>query len=298
MKNKDAFGGYHPLVNFMYFGWVIGFSMFLMHPVCLVISLFCAVCYHIKLNGKRASRFLVRYALTMMLLTAIINPAFNHRGSVILCYLPTGNPLTLESIIYGVAASFMLVSVLLWFNCYTEIMISDKFVYLFGRIIPSMSLVLSMSLRFVPKFTAHFKEVKEAQACMGRDMSDGSLLRRLRSALTCFSIMLTWSLENAIETADSMKSRGYGLKGRTAFSIYTFTDRDKAMLIWLGSCGICLLGGIFSGCLDWRYFPSIRGTLTEPFTIGFEIIYLALCITPVIIDIREERIWRSLQSKI
>lgn len=298
MKNRDAFSGYHPLVNFLYFGLVIGFSMFFMHPVCLMISLCCAVCYHIRLNDKKSIRFLLRYALPMMLVTAVVNPAFNHQGSIILCYLPTGNPLTLESILYGIAASVMLVSILVWFSCYTAVMTSDKFVYLFGRIIPAMSLVLSMTLRFVPKFKAQFEAVKEAQAGMGRDIGGGSLWRRLRSALTCFSIMITWSLENAIETADSMKSRGYGLGGRTAFSIYTLTERDKSILIWLVFCGFYLFGGSLSGSLDWRYFPSIRGVLADPLTVSFEIIYLALCITPVIIDGKEERTWRSLQSKI
>lgn len=298
MQNNDAFSNYHPLVNFLYFGLVIGFSMFLMHPVCLAISLVCGIWYHIKLNGKSAVRFLARYALPVMLLTAVINPAFNHQGSVILCYLPTGNPLTLESILYGVAAAVMLVSVLVWFGCYTAVMSSDKFVYLFGRIIPSLSLVLSMTLRFVPKFKAQFETVKEAQAGLGRDSANGSLWQRFRSAVTCFSIMVTWSLESAIETADSMKSRGYGLKGRTAFSIYILTDRDKAMLLWLGFCGIYLLSGSLSGGLFWRYFPSIRGVLTEPLTISFQIMYFALCITPVFIDGKEERQWSSLQSKI
>lgn len=297
MKNTDTFSGYHPLVNFWYFGLVIGFSMFFMHPVCLVISLFCAALYHIKLNGRKSSRFLLRYALPVMLLTALINPAFNHQGSLILCYLPTGNPLTMESILYGIAAAVMLVSILLWFSCYTAVMTSDKFVYLFGRIIPAMSLVLSMTLRFVPKFKAQFEAVMEAQAGMGRDTSNGSLWKRLRSALTCFSIMITWSLENAIETADSMKSRGYGLRGRTTFSIYTFTERDKSILLWFAFCGIYLLSGSLSGGLDWRYFPSIRGVLAEPLTVSFEIIYFALCITPVIIDRKEERKWKSLQSK-
>lgn len=298
MKNRDAFSEYHPFVNFLYFGLVIGFSMFFMHPVCLIISLVCGIRYYIKLNNRSSVRFFVRYALPVLLLTAIINPAFNHQGSVILCYLPTGNPLTLESIIYGIAAAVMLVSVLLWFGCYTAVMTSDKFVYLFGRIIPAMSLVLSMTLRFVPKFKTQFTLVKEAQAGLGRDSGNGSLWKRFRSAVTCFSIMVTWSLENAIETADSMKGRGYGLKGRTAFSIYTLTDRDKYALLWLAFCGIYLLSGSLSGNLFWRYFPTIRGLLNEPLTISFQIIYFAMCITPVVIDGREERQWKSLRSKI
>ena len=35
------------------------------------------------------------------------NPAFDHEGATLLAYLPSGNPLTLESIAYGVAAAVM-----------------------------------------------------------------------------------------------------------------------------------------------------------------------------------------------
>lgn len=298
MKSKDAFGNCHPAVNFTYFGLVIGFSMFLMHPVCLLLSLFCAVCYYARLRGRRTLRFLVRYALPLMLLTAVINPAFNHRGMVILCYLPTGNPLTLESIIYGLAAAVMLVSVLIWFGCCTEIMTSDKFVYLFGRIIPALSLVLSMTLRFIPRFKEQLERIKEAQRGMRKYNDNGSPLGKLKSALTCFSAMVTWALESSIETADSMKSRGYGLRGRTAFSIYTFTERDKYLLIWLGLDSFFLMSGSISENLYWQYFPSIRGMLAEPLTIGLEAAYFGLCITPTAIDIWEEKQWKYLRSKI
>ncbi len=135
--------------------------------------------------------------------------------------------------LYGVAAAVMLASVVLWFSSYNEVMTSDKFVYLFGRVIPALSLVLSMALRFIPKFKAQMQTVSEAQACIGRDTKNGSVFQRVGNAVKIFSIMVTWSLENAIETADSMRSRGYGLPGRTAFSIYRFDDRDKAALAWL-----------------------------------------------------------------
>lgn len=298
MKNKDAFGACHPVVNFVYFALVTGFSMFLMHPVCLLISLVCAVFYYARLKGARALRFMIRYALPLMIVTALVNPAFNHRGMMIICYLPTGNPLTLESIIYGLAAAVMLVSVLLWFACYTEIVTSDKFVYLFGKIIPALSLVLSMTLRFVPRFKEQFERVKEAQRGMGKFSSESSAFGKLKSALGCFSIMVTWSLENSIETADSMKSRGYGLRGRTAFSIYTFTERDKSILAWLGLCAFFLLSGCVSGNLRWQYFPNIRGMLAEPLTIGLEAAYFGLCAVPIAIDIREEKQWKYLRSKI
>ena len=298
MKNRDTFSGYHPIINFFYFCLVIGFSMFLMHPVCLIISLFCSVYYYISLNSAKSFGVLAKFALPMLLFTAIINPAFNHRGTVILCYLPTGNPLTLESILYGIAAGVMLVSVVLWFGCYTAVMSSDKFIYLFGKIIPSLSLTISMILRFVPRFKQQFESVKEAQAGIGRDVTSGSLLKRLKYALNCLSIMVTWSLENAIDTADSMKCRGYGLKGRTAYSNYKFCEKDKSYLIWLCFCLVYLLSGIVSGNLYWRYFPSIIGVTAEPLSISFLLIYFLMCLTPIVINKREDIKWKFLESKI
>ena len=37
----------------------------------------------------------------LMLLAAVLNPAFSHHGATVLAYFPTGNPLTLESITGG-----------------------------------------------------------------------------------------------------------------------------------------------------------------------------------------------------
>lgn len=294
MKNRDTFSSYHPLINFLYFGLVLVFSMFFMHPVSLTISLACAIAYNVYLNGRKAVRFQLLYMLPMMLLAAIVNPAFNHEGATLLCYLPTGNPLTLESILYGVAAAMMLAAVITWFSCYNAVMTSDKFVYLFGRVIPALSLVLSMTLRFVPKFKVQFQVVTEAQRCVGRDTSTGSVLQRLKNAITILSIMVTWSLENAIETADSMKSRGYGLPGRTAFSIYRFDDRDRAALLWLGFCGFYILAGWMAGGLDWRYYPTMKGAAMTPLAVSFQLVYLALCLTPVILNRLADRKWAQI----
>ena len=180
----------------------------------------------------------------------------------------------------------------MWFMCYNAVMTSDKFVYLFGRVIPALSLVLSMTLRFVPRFKAQLDTVRQAQFCIGRDVSAGSVWQRARKAITFFSIMVTWALENAIETADSMKSRGYGLKGRTSFALYRMEDRDRFALLWLGFCGLYLFCGCLAGGLKWWYFPALQGVTAAPMTTSFYLVYLALCLTPVILDRREARAWR------
>ena len=294
MRNRDAFSSYHPIINFLYFVLVLVFTMFFMHPVSLAISLLSAQAYSVSLNGTRAVRFSLMAILPMMLIAAVVNPIFNHEGATILTYLPSGNPLTLESMVYGVASAFLLAGVITWFSCYSAVMTSDKFVYLFGRIIPALSLVLSMTLRFVPKFQAQLKVVSEAQSCVGRDTANGSLLQRAQNGITILSILVTWSLENAIETADSMKSRGYGLPGRTAFSIYRFDGRDKLALLWLLFCGGYIILGWALGGLRWWYYPIISGELSGAFPIGLQLVYLALCLTPVIMNRMEVRKWKRL----
>ena len=68
---------------------------------------------------------------------------------------------------YGLVMAVMLVCTLVWFSCYTVVMTSDKFIYLFGRIIPALSLVLSMCLRFVPKFIKEASVISDGQSVSG-----------------------------------------------------------------------------------------------------------------------------------
>ena len=297
-QDGGAFSGYHPLVNFLYFVLVLLGAMIFMHPLALAISLAGAFTYSVLLSGKKALNFNIKYCIPMMLITALINPAFNHEGITILTYLKNGNPLTLESILYGVAAAAMIVTVIIWFSCYNAVMTSDKFVYLFGRIIPSLSLILSMVLRFVPRFKEQIRVISNAQKCVGRDVSNGGLIVRAKHGLKILSIMTTWALENAIETADSMKSRGYGLPGRTAFSIFCFDKRDRKALLAIALTGGLTYGGALAGTMYWRYFPSMKGVDIDIVSVLTFLAYGALCLVPVAIQLWEERTWKRLQSNI
>ena len=176
---RDAFADSHPIVNLIYFIFVIGFAMMSLHPVSLGIAFLGAVSYSICLNGRRALYQNLRYMLPVVILTALINPVFSHQGVTILRYLPSGNPLTLESILYGIAAAVMLVTVLCWFSSFNRIMTSDKMIYLFGRLAPYLSIVLSMTLKFLPEFTASRKQQKQHQSQRQRNHSPQTGIRTM-----------------------------------------------------------------------------------------------------------------------
>ena len=279
-------------MNLLYFGAVIACTMFFLHPVSLCISLAGAFLYAACLKGRRALLRSCGFLLPMALLAAVVNPMFSHEGVTVLAYLPSGNPLTLESTAYGAAAAVMLAAMLLWFSCLSEVLTSDKLIFLFGRVFPALSLLLSMTLRFVPQFLRQFRTVAGAQWGLGRDISKGNLLRRMQTAATILSIVVTWTLESSIETADSMKSRGYGLPGRTGFALYRWERQDALTLCWLAVCCVFLAVGAAAGGLRWQYYPAIRGGEMTCLGAACQTAYLLLCMTPVMLNRKEAGRWK------
>ena len=280
----DTFSGYHPLINFTYFVIVIGLSMFYMHPVFLALSLIGSVSYSIYLKGRKTVKVFLFGMLPVCLLAAAANPLFSHAGATMLFYLKDGNPVTLESIVYGLASGLMLAGVISWFSVFHEVMTSDKFMYLFGKVIPAFSLLLSMTLRFVPRFTEQIKRVAEAQQCIGRNVNNGNIFQRAAHGLKILSI--------------SMKSRAYGLRGRTNFSIYRFDRRDGMLLAFLLGVFGTLLFCMHLRKLKILYFPVFIMNETTAGALILYILYGILCMLPLILNIAEDRKWRSLRSEI
>ena len=292
---RDAFSGFHPLVNFAFFLAAVLCGMFFMHPVFLGISLACSLAYSLYLGGRKSLKFSLLYMLPLLLLVAVLNPLLNHEGATILLYI-NDNPLTLEAILYGAASAVMFVSMLLWFSCYNAVMTSDKFLYLFGRVIPSLSLVLSMTLRLVPRLRAQLRVISHAQKCVGRDASQGNVVRRVRNGGKILFILITWALENAVDTADSMRSRGFGLRGRTAFSNYRFDARDRAAMGILAGLFAVVLAGLFAGQNTAVYFPLVTLPPLTPFSFVVYAAYAVLLLFPLIVNLQEAIVWRRLKS--
>ena len=252
---RDCFDTIHPTAAIIYFGFALAMPMLLLHPMLLGISFLSALAWTVQLNGMRdALRFFCRFILPLMLLTAILNPIFNHKGLTVLFYLKR-NPVTLESVAYGAASGVMLGSVLLIFSCFNRIITDDKILYLFGRIIPSLAVVLSMALRFVPLFTTQAKKIALAQRCSDGDPASKSIVKRAKSGLFIFSALITWALESAVTTADSMRARGFGLHPRSFYTDFRFDGRDTVVSLFLAA-GIAIFGTA-AGCgkITVTYFP-------------------------------------------
>ena len=291
----DAFSDFHPAVNLCYFAAAIGLSMFLMHPVFLAVSLISACAYLWYLQGGRGLVRQVGYLLPVLLFTALLNPLFNDRGETILFALQNGHAVTLESVCFGLASAALMGASILWFNCCNAVFTTDKIIFLFGRLIPSLSLLISMTLRFVPRFKDYLLTTLQVQRAM--DAPRGKL-DSLKQALTAFSAPVSWAMEQSIVTADSMKSRGYGSAGRTAYAIYRFERRDFAALAALAQLTLGAAVPLAAGAVSWSFFPAISGELLSPAALVSYVCFAGICMMPMLIDLTEDLKWNSLRSKI
>ena len=293
---NGRFSSYHPVVQFSFFFSVMLMTMFIMHPVYLVISFTASLMYMIYLMRGNSVKLMAGFIVPMLLFISIINPLFSHGGVTVLFYLPDGNQFTLESVVYGIVSGTMFSCIMLWCVCMRRIMTTDRVIYLFGRLFPGISLLLSMILRFIPEMSQHFREIRNAQRCIGRDITDGGFIVRIRNLARMISALIQRMLEGSVDTADSLKSKGYGLPHRTSFSIFRFSITDGIMLAWILAADSAVLAAFFSGITEFDYFPMISSTgfnLNETAVYG---VYLFLCMTPMISGIREGIYWNALRS--
>ena len=120
-----------------------------------------------------------------------------------------------------------------------------------------------------------------AQKGIGRGSNQGNVFRRLVNCLRMFSMLITWMISALALESDSMRSRGSLLRGRTAFSIYRFDNRDRAFVIALFS-GITLTAmGAILGATTMFYNPRIIWKPLENVSTVTAAGYAALCLLPM-----------------
>ena len=293
---RDEFSTYHPLVNVVFFLGAIVLAMFFIHPAYTTVSLVLSVFYLLTLKKRRAFRELL-YMLILFVGLSVINPIFNRMGATVL-FRYFGRPYTLEALIYGMTLAGMTASVLCWFACYNSIMTSDKFIYIFGRVIPSVSLVLSMILRLIPNFIKKTKQISSARASIGlAGDSSSSRIEKIRNGTQTLSALTSWALEGGIITADSMRSRGYGSGKRTAFAKYRFDARNIVLLVVFLVLLAVIIFCAANGSTKAVYYPFLSMTWFGDFYMTTGIIaYGIFLILPACLEYKEKIKWRILRS--
>ncbi len=290
-----TFSEYNPAAVAVYFLAVIGIAMFCLDPILLFLSLLGGIFYQIARKSARPLKTHA-YFLLLFLLSVLVNPIFSHNGVTVL-FVVNDSPITLEATVYGAVAGLMILAVLYWFRAFTQIFTSDKLLYLFSRLSPKLALILSMGLRYVPLFGEQARRIRETQTALGL-YKDGNVVDRFRGGVRVFSVMVTWSLENGIITADSMTARGYGLERRTHFSIFRFRRGDWLLLGTTITLTAVCLTALALNPTPFTCYPAILWPPLSPLTAAAYGSYGLLAFLPTILEAKEALKWRSLLSKI
>lgn len=262
------------------------------HPAFLLLGYICPFVYSVVLEGKRALVIDV-LLIPLILLFAGYYGFYNHFGVTTLSVNFIGNSITLESLAYGGVLAVKTASVIMWFICIHSVVSDDKVIYLLGRIWPRLSLLLAIALRMVPRIRVRAGKVEQSQCCIGRGIHRGNVFQRTGNLFREISIVITWTLDDLIGSSDSMRSRGYSLKGRTAYSIYRFDNRDRFFVVTLFAGFTVMLMGVLLDQTRTIYGPEIQINPVSPLSFVFYLVYVFICLLPLLLQITGE--WRFKQ---
>lgn len=257
MKQKNrTMENVYPLVPFSYFLFVTAAAMFTVHPLFAAAQFSVAGLWTVHLGGWAAYRKKIPWMLGVTAAVTAGNMILSHNGEIVLWYA-LGNAVTLEAMLYGLTMGVVLTTVLLWIGAAGTVLTMDRILALSGGVFPSLTLTLSTMLRYLPLLKRRYRVIRQAQNAMGRGGADMSLPGKIRQRAKEFSILISWSLEHAIDTADSMESRGYGSRRRSSFAIFRFRKSDGVHLAAILVLGTAALLAVLLPGMRAYYYPTI-----------------------------------------
>lgn len=245
----------HPSLLLLYFFSAVIFSMLTLNPAYLMISFLAALLLNISLEGLGKTLGTLRFFIPVHIVIVIANALFSGNGLTVLFYF-SGRPVTVESIVYGFSAGLMLLTVLLWFRAYHEVATSDQLLAVGGNRFPLTSLLAGMVLRYVPDTIEHGKTVQMNQkALLGEEKL--SRKKNLSFLVRMSSVLMSWSMENAIDTSIAMRAKGYPSDKRNTYKRDRFGRYDAIGIGFLLVMIAIQISAFLIGSYSFIYYPYL-----------------------------------------
>jgi energy-coupling factor transport system permease protein len=290
---KVRFHAFHPVVTFCYYVGAIALVMMNQHPLFLIAALSILLALHFFYNRFNDVKPWLFFIFTTGILIFLINPLFNERGRHVLLEI-MGHRVTLEASIYGGMSALSIICVLLLFVSYNEVMTPNKQLFLFSKFLPQFAILLMLTLRFIPLMRRRLVEIAAVQVSKGISVSHGPLKERIKKGMLYVQVLLTYSLEEAIQTADSMKARGYGQKKRSTYEYFRFNKKDMLTLLFLVILLSINLYGRYAGFGSLTIYPLMESLGLAPEESFILLIYALFLCFPLYVEIGEFIRWRLL----
>jgi energy-coupling factor transport system permease protein len=286
-QNARVSSSLHPGVQALYFIAVCALTMSAFHPVLVAIAFISGLAYSFYLRGARVTLSSLAWQLPIVLLIAVANPFFSASGSTELMRL---GPVAIyqESLAYGACMGLLFVAALIWLMSAFTILTFDKIMALTGNIAPTVALMLSMTARLVPELVRRGKTVSATQrACTAACAQDDAKHHFSRTRL--MSVLMGWSMEDSLETSDTMRARGWSrTRKRSVYQRQDFRGRDGWALAVVMALAVLDMVIATRICSSFEFYPTLG-------TISLDTSYLAyaiLFLLPLIVAAWKAWEWR------
>lgn len=281
----------HPLSLLIYFASVICFTMITMNPILLLISFLGALSGVVMIKRRTD----LKLYIPLFIIIALTNPLFSHNGETVLFFF-RNQRITFEAIFYGIGAALLITATVYLFKLFGLVFGTDKLTWAVGALSPKLSVVLTMAMRFIPLFKENAADIYNAQISLGAyDIK--SVRGKLKLGAAVFSALLSISMENAVDTADTMRARGFGRGKRTSYTLFKVTNRDIIFISVVILCDILAAVFIAFRAADFSYYPKIRCSFTG-LSPALYAVYTFLFFIPFLNEVKEVLRWKYLISKI
>lgn len=253
---KSGFASCHPWVVLLYLIAVLIVTMSGMHPVMIVTSFCISLAYSFFVCGKTVWKRTLFVGVFVAVFAMGILPLFRHNGVTPLFYM-NDMAVTFESIFFGGMMTLLLLAVLQWFFVWNELLGQEKLMYLIGRPFPAIALIVSMTMRLMPLLEKRLAEIRAANQGLGGGRLHGKHQRR-RMGLRNLSVLVSWSLEDSLETSTLMETRGYGIQRRTSFHLYKWRFWDTVWIMGVLALLAVEIWLLMGGNASYAYFPELH----------------------------------------
>ncbi len=289
----------HPAVYVLYYFILIIFAFLYNDPYYLVSFLIC-ISVLIALQGiSQEFKGLIKFFIPMSILIIILNPLTSHVGTTQI-YITGNFSITLEALIYGILMSTSLLIILLVFTSYNRAVSYQEMLYLFSKRFPHISMVIIMALRFVPLLSYRLSEVNKVFKFNQKRTRSGegeSRTDKIKKNANKLAVVVSWSMEESMLTAKSMKARGYGIKKRTSYLSYKFRKIDYLFISLILITTITSIFGLLQGYGRIEVYPTITFNISENFLSIYYLTFLILLIPMIYMELRERMVWYEFRTK-
>lgn len=278
-----AFSISHPAVPALYMVLTLGLTMFSMQPVLLALSLAGGLAYGFATRGVARTLGALRWQLPVILIIAVLNPLFSASGSTELFRIGM-RAVYLESMVYGLCMGGLFVASVLWFEAAASMLSYDRVLALLGNTAPVIALMISMCMRLIPQFLRRGRTVLAVQDAIdvpGRAQADP-----VRSRLRASRVLMGWGMEDSLERADAMRSRGWGAAARrTTYARYRLARGDVAALVGLALFGVATAAVAWTATMQYSFYPQLSVPAPWP---GY-VVYATWMALPCVVHAIDEK---------